>query len=175
MKDGAISKQDAPRSVPVALRDELKAKLEEMEKQGTLAKVEEPTDWVNSTVHVKKPGKRRVCLDQRELNKHNEIPQFRLPTIDDVTSILGKDKVFTVLDAKDGFLQVKLDENSAKMTTFHTPFGQYTNGSKCHLVHAARQKSFRDMCMRSKGIWKVWKPLPMIFSCTEVESSATKP
>ena len=125
MKDGAISKQDAPRSVPVALRDELKAKLEEMEKQGTLAKVEEPTDWVNSTVHVKKPGKRRVCLDQRELNKHNEIPQFRLPTIDDVTSILGKDKVFTVLDAKDGFLQVKLDENSAKMTTFHTPFGRY--------------------------------------------------
>ena len=125
LKDGAIPKQDAPRSVPVALRDELKAKLEEMEKQGTLAKVEEPTDWVNSAVYVKKPGKLRVCLDPRELNKHIKIPKFRLPTMDDVTSKLGKVKVFTVLDAKDGFLQVKLDENSAKMTTFHTPFGRY--------------------------------------------------
>ena len=48
-----------------------------------------------------------------------------MPTMEDVTSKLGKVKVFTVLDAKDGYLQVKLDEESAKMTTFHTPFGRY--------------------------------------------------
>jgi hypothetical protein len=30
--------------------------------------------------------------------------------MEDVTSKLAKVKVFTVLDAKDGFLQVKLDE-----------------------------------------------------------------
>ena len=29
------------------------------------------------------------------------------------------------MDAKDGYLQVKLDEELAKMTTFHTPFGRY--------------------------------------------------
>ena len=32
--------------------------------------------------------------------------------------------MFTVLDAKDGFLRVKLDEDSSKLT-FHTPFGRY--------------------------------------------------
>lgn len=125
LKEGAIPKQDPPRSVPVALRDELKAKLDELVKQEILTKVEEPTDWVNSAVYVKKPGKLRVCLDPKELNKHIRIPKFRMPTMEDVITKLGKVKVFTVLDAKDGFLQVKLHEESTKLTTFHTPFGRY--------------------------------------------------
>ena len=33
--------------------------------------------------------------------------------------------MFTVLDAKDGFSQVKLYEESTRMTTFYTPFGRY--------------------------------------------------
>ena len=57
--------------------------------------------------------------------KHVKIPKLCLPTIDDVTSRLVKAQVFTVLDAKDGFLQVKLNEDSSKLTTFHTSFGRY--------------------------------------------------
>ena len=72
----------------------------------------------------KHSGNLRVCLDPRELNKYVKIPELRLPSIDDVTSRLGKVQVFSVLDAKDGFLQVKLDEDSSKLTTFHTPFGR---------------------------------------------------
>ena len=34
-------------------------------------------------------------------------------------------KVFSVVDAKDGFLQVSLDEESSFLTTFWTPFGWY--------------------------------------------------
>ena len=74
------------------------------------SKVREPTDWVNSAVYVKNPGKFRVCLDPKELNRYIQIPKFCMPTIEDVTSKLGKVKVFTVLDAKDGYLQVKLGE-----------------------------------------------------------------
>ena len=48
-----------------------------------------------------------------------------MPTLDDVTPELGKVKVFTIADAKDGFLQLELDEYSSKLTTFHTPFGRY--------------------------------------------------
>ena len=104
---------------------ELKTKLKDMEKKGILEKVTKATDWVNSAVYVKKPGKLRVCLDPRELNKHLKVPKFRLPTMDDVISKLGKVKVFTVLDAKDGFLQVKLDQKSSELTTFRTLFGRY--------------------------------------------------
>ena len=38
---------------------------------------------------------------------------------------LAKAKVFTVLDAKDGFYQVKLERESSLLTTFWTPFGRY--------------------------------------------------
>ena len=65
------------------------------------------------------------------MNKHVKIPKLCLPTIDDVTSKLAKAQMFTVLDAKDGFLRVKLDKDSSKLTTFHTPFGRY----KWHRMH----------------------------------------
>ena len=60
LKDEAKPKQDAPRSVPVALRKELKQRLNEMESQGILKKEIEPTEWVNSAVYVKKPGKKII-------------------------------------------------------------------------------------------------------------------
>ena len=134
----AVPKQDAPRTVPVTLRDDLKKKLHEMEQKGHIAKVDEPTDWVSSAVYVKKRnGQLRVCLDPRELNKHVKIPKLCLPTIHDVTSRLAKAQVFTVLDAKDGFLRVNLDEDSSKLTTFHSPFGSYTRriSETCKLNH----------------------------------------
>ena len=38
---------------------------------------------------------------------------------------LYKAKVFSVLDAKNGFCQVQLDKPSSLLTTFNTPFGRY--------------------------------------------------
>ena len=115
LTEGAVPKRDAPRTVSVALRDDLKKKLHEIEQRGHIAKVDEPTDWMSSAVYVKKRnGQLRVCLDPRELNKHVKIPKLCLPTIDDVISKLAKAQMFTVLDAKDGFLRVKLDKDYSK-------------------------------------------------------------
>ena len=61
----AIPKQDPPRSVPVALRDDPNTKRDEMEKQEILSKVREPTDWVNSAMYIKKPGKFEYALIQK--------------------------------------------------------------------------------------------------------------
>ena len=38
-----------------------------------------------------------------------------------VTANLANAKLFSVIDARDGFLQVKLDEESSFLTTFWTP------------------------------------------------------
>ena len=40
-----------------------------MEKKGIIQKVIEPTEWISSMVVVAKPGKNRICLDPRDLNK----------------------------------------------------------------------------------------------------------
>ena len=115
-----------PRKVPVSLRDQIKDHLDQLVKDEILAPVTRPTDWVSSMVVVHKPGKLRVCLDPRHLNNAIKREHYPMPTIEDVATRLIKNaKVFTVLDAKNGFWQVALDSKSSFLTTFNTPFGRY--------------------------------------------------
>lgn len=115
----------AARRVPINVKRELKKKLTELEQRGIIDNVSEPTDWISSMVIVKKPHKLRICVDPRDLNQAIKRPHYPIPVIDDILPNLAKAKVFTVLDAKDGFWQVKLDEASSYLTTFATPFGRF--------------------------------------------------
>ena len=117
--------QHGPRRIPVTLQKEVKEKIAELEKKGIIQKVTDPTDWISSMVIVSKPGKIRICLDPRDLNKAIQRPKYQMPTLEEILPKLSKAKVFTTLDAKDGFYQIGLDEESSKKTTFWTPFGRY--------------------------------------------------
>jgi hypothetical protein len=116
-----------PRRIPLALRGRLKEELQNMEKQGVIVKVTEPTDWVNALVVVEKPrtGKLRICLDPRDLNKAIKRPHYPLPTIEDIMPKLTGAKYFSVLDARSGYWAIKLTEESSKLTTFNTILGRY--------------------------------------------------
>ena len=46
-------------------------------------------------------------------------------TLEDIAPKLAQAKILSVVDAKDGFLQVVVDEPSSLLTTFWTPFGRY--------------------------------------------------
>ena len=48
-----------------------------------------------------------------------------MPTIDYVLPNLKEAKLFSLLDAKDGSLQIKLSERSSFLTTFWGPQGRY--------------------------------------------------
>lgn len=117
--------QHTPRRVPVPLKTKVKEKIDEMEKEGIIIQETKPTDWISSLVAVQKPGKLRVCIDPRDLNRAIKRPKYQMPTFDEVLPKLAKAKVFTVLDAKDGFYQVKLDKEIPMLTTFWMPFGRY--------------------------------------------------
>ena len=117
--------QHAPRRVPVPLKEKLKEKIMKMEQDGIIAKVTKPTDWISSLVAVQKPNKLRICIDPRDLNTAIKRPKYQMPTVDEILPKLAKAKIFTVLDAKDGFHQVKLDDSGSYLTTFWTPFGRY--------------------------------------------------
>ena len=117
--------QHVPRRVPVAMREPLKCKLAELTKRGIITKVEEPTPWISNMVAIMKPNKLRLCIDPRDLNRAIKRPKYQMPTLEEILPTLSKAKIFTVLDAKEGFYQVKLDDNSSHLTTFCTPFGRY--------------------------------------------------
>jgi hypothetical protein len=84
--------------------------------------VTKPTSWVSSLVTVVKPDKLRVCIDQKNLIQYIKVRHYPLPTIDDLFPQLSISKVFSVVDAMNGFWHVHLDEESSYLTTFKTPF-----------------------------------------------------
>ena len=82
--------------------------------------------WVNSLVVVENPDvSLRLCLDPRDLNKAIKREHFQLPTFEDISTRLAAATHFTKLDAKKGYWQIPLDEESTKLTTMNTPFSRY--------------------------------------------------
>ena len=115
-----------PHRVPVALKGKFKEEIDRLVSVGVIEKVEEPTKWVSSAVvTAKSNGKVRVCIDSRPLNKALSGSPYPLPVIDDILPELGKARDFSKADLKDGFLQIELDDESSRRTTFQTPWGRH--------------------------------------------------
>ena len=116
----------APRNVPFAIREKVKAALSELETRGVIAKVVEPTPWLSSMlVRPKKNGTLRICLDPKDLNEEIQRENYQLPTVEIIAARLKGAKRFTICDAREGFWHVELDNESSALTTFQTPFGRY--------------------------------------------------
>ncbi|KAK0143702.1 hypothetical protein N1851_008363 [Merluccius polli] len=113
------------RRQPVALKPKIVEKLNEMVKDGHIVKVDQPTEWVSSMVVVTRKDKIRICIDPSDLNKAIKREHYPMRTIEEVISTMPGAKVFSVLDAKSGFLQIELDEASSLLTTFNTPIGRF--------------------------------------------------
>ena len=115
-----------PRRVPVALREALKEELDMLVRLDIIAKVDRPTDWVNSSVCVTKPnGDLRLCLDPKDLNRAIKRPHHFTPTLEDVLPKLNGAQFFTILDARSGYWNIRLDDESSYYTTFNTPYGRH--------------------------------------------------
>ena len=113
------------RKVPFAKLPALQTALQTLEQQGVIASVDCPTDWVhNLVITEKKNGNLRICLDPKPLNKAIKRERHSIPTVEDVLYRLNGKKLFTVVDMKDSYWHVKLDEPSSYLCTFHTPWGR---------------------------------------------------
>jgi hypothetical protein len=97
-----------PRKVPAALREQVRAEVDRMVNLGVIAKQDEPTDWVSSIVVVRKPGKLRICLDPKDLNRAIKREHYHLQTIDEIIERLPKACVFSRFDATHGFWYIQL-------------------------------------------------------------------
>ena len=86
----------------------------------------EPTAWVNSLVYRRKPnGSLRICLDPKDLNKAISREHHAIPTLPEILPKLIGARCFSILDAKCGYWNVELDQESSYLTTFNSPFGRY--------------------------------------------------
>ena len=124
LADGATPVVHPPRKVPVPQREKVIEELKRMEKLGVIVRQEEPTEWVNSLVVVQKPnGAVRLCIDPRDINAAMKRSHYPMKTVDEVATHLQGANTFSILDAKSGFWQLKLDEESSRLCIFNTPIG----------------------------------------------------
>ena len=121
-----IPRQQAPRKTPISTKDALIKKIKELEAEGIIEPVRSPTPWISNLVQVpKKDGSLRITLDPSFLNKAIIRPRYPMPTLEEHLPLLAGAKLFSTVDAKDGFYQMKLHPDSADLTTFWTPTGRY--------------------------------------------------
>lgn len=126
LKEGSAGSVKPARRIPLSLMSSVKNELNVMIKKGVICKNDEPADFVSNLVVVeKKNGKLRLCIDPKELNKAIMKENFPIPTFDEIAEKLNGKKIFSVLDLKEGYWQVKLSENASRLCTFSTPFGCY--------------------------------------------------
>jgi len=103
---------------------ELKNQLEELlEKQFIRPSV---SPWGALVLLVKKKdGSMRLCVDYRQLNKVTIKNRYPLPRIDDLMDQLVGAEVFSKIDLRSGYHQIRVKAEDISKTAFRTRYGHY--------------------------------------------------
>ena len=113
------------RHIPQHQFEEVKKHLQERLAIRAIHKLCSP--WASTVVLVqKKDVGLCFCIDLHKLNMRIVNDAYDLPHIDETLNCLNGAKIFTSLELKLGYLQVKLNEESKKLTSFMVcPLGFY--------------------------------------------------
>ena len=110
--------------MPPAKLKELKVQMEEMVNKGFVRSSTSP--WGAPVLFVKKKdGSMRLCIDYRELNKVTIRNQYPLSMIDDLFDQLQGAKVFSKIDLRSGYHQLRVHDDDVSKTAFRTRYGHF--------------------------------------------------
>ena len=103
---------------------ELKVQLEDMIEKGFIRPSHSP--WGAPVLFMKKKDSSlRLCIDYRGLNKVTIKNKYSLPRIDDLFVQLVRSRVFSRIDLRSGYHQLKVRAEDIPKTVFRTRYGHY--------------------------------------------------
>ncbi|GJS32854.1 putative reverse transcriptase domain-containing protein [Tanacetum coccineum] len=119
---GATCVARAPyRLAPSEMR-ELSVQLQELLKKGFICLISSP--WGALVLFVKKKdGSFRMCIDYHKLNKLTVKNLYPLPRINDLFDQLQGSSVYSKIDLRSGYHQLRIKEEDIPTTAFRTRYG----------------------------------------------------
>lgn len=124
LEQGAVPPARRPYRLSWAEREELRRQLEQLMQQGLIQPSVSP--YAAPVLLIKKKdGTFRLCVDFRALNKVTIRDCFPLPLIQDLLDQLRGAHIFSKLDLKSGYWQLRMAESDEEKTAFVTPFGTF--------------------------------------------------
>nr|GFB33286.1 retrovirus-related Pol polyprotein from transposon 17.6 [Tanacetum cinerariifolium] len=121
---GAAPVARAPYRLAPSEMKELAKQLQELSEKGFIRPSSSP--WGEPVLFVKKKdGSFRICIDYRELNKLTVKNRYPLPRIDDLFDQLQGSSVYSKIDLRMGYHQLRIREEDIPITAFRTRYGHY--------------------------------------------------
>ncbi|GJS48151.1 putative reverse transcriptase domain-containing protein [Tanacetum coccineum] len=103
---------------------ELSEQLQELSNKGFIRPSSSP--WGAPVLFVKKnDGSFRLCIDYRELNKLAVKNRYPLSRIDDLFDQLQGSSIYSKIDLRSGYHQLRVREQDISKTAFRTRYGHY--------------------------------------------------
>ncbi|XP_062511237.1 uncharacterized protein K02A2.6-like [Corticium candelabrum] len=125
LDSSAVPVRQCLRRLPLAIRDEVAAELRRWEEAGVIEKVDSSPWLSNMVVVCKKSGEIRLCVDLSAVNQAVIPRRHPLPTAEDITAEFHRSTVFSKLDLKQDYLQLRMAEGSPCITAFLTQVGVF--------------------------------------------------
>ncbi|KAL0534339.1 hypothetical protein IC582_028629 [Cucumis melo] len=124
LEPGTVPISRAPYRIAPAELKELKVQLQELLDKGFIRPSVSP--WGAPVLFVKKKdGSMRLCIDYRELNKVTVKNRYPLPRIDDLFDQLQGATVFSKIDLRSGYHQLRIKDEDVPKTAFRSRYGHY--------------------------------------------------
>ncbi|GKA57792.1 putative reverse transcriptase domain-containing protein, partial [Tanacetum coccineum] len=153
---GAAPVARAPYRLAPSEMKELSEQLKELSDKGFIRPSSSP--WGAPVLFVKKKdGSFRMCIDYRELNKLTVKNRYPLPRIDDLFDQLQGSSVYSKIDLRSGYHQLRVREEDISTqldwvreedipkTAFRTRYGHYEISKLCRLNKEEHEEHLKQI------------------------------
>ncbi|XP_074305802.1 uncharacterized protein LOC141641024 [Silene latifolia] len=124
LKPGAGPISKPPYRMGPKEMEELKKQLDELAEKGYIRPSVSP--WGAPVLFIKKKdGSLRLCVDYRRLNNVTIKNRYPLPRINDLVDQLSGAGVFSKIDLRSGYHQLRIKNEDIPKTAFRTRYGHY--------------------------------------------------